>query len=80
MDHGGQARPERRRGFLGEMRQAVRRGSAGRVNVPPPAGRAERLGLAPPGPAASQVEALSHVSAGVDSPESSRSGSVSGRL
>jgi hypothetical protein len=50
--------PGRRRGFLGEMRDAVKRGSAGPANVPAPAGRAERLGLAPPGTAASQAEAL----------------------
>jgi hypothetical protein len=48
----------RRRGFLGEMREAARRGSAGRVSAAPPAGRAERLGLAAPDPAASQAEAL----------------------
>jgi hypothetical protein len=48
----------RRRGFLGEMRDAVKRGSAGPVNAPAPAGRAEWLGLAPPGTAGSQAEAL----------------------
>jgi len=58
VDQEGQASPGRRRGFLGEMRDAVRRGSAGPVTAAPPAGRAVRLGLAPPGPAASQAEAL----------------------
>ena len=58
MDDRGQALPGRRRGFLGEMRDAVRRGSAGPVTAAAPPGRAERLGLAPPGPGASQAEAL----------------------
>jgi hypothetical protein len=48
----------RRRGFLGELRDAAKRGSAGPVNAPASAGRAERLGLAPPGTAGSQAEAL----------------------
>jgi hypothetical protein len=58
MDHSGRARPERQRGFLGEMRDAVRRGSAGPVTVGVPAGRAGRLGMAPPGTSGSQAEAL----------------------
>ena len=58
MDHSGQARPGRQRGFFGEMRAAVKRGSAGSLSMAPPAGRAERLGLAAPGRAGSQAEAL----------------------
>ncbi len=58
MDHLGPPSPGRRRGFLGEMRDAVGRGSAGRVTTVPPAGRAERLGMTPPDAAASQAEAL----------------------
>jgi hypothetical protein len=50
--------PGRRRGFLGEMRDAVKRGSAGPLNAPASAGRAERLGMTPPGTGASQAEAL----------------------
>ena len=55
MDRSG---PGRRRGFLGEMRDAVKRGSAGPLNAPAPAGRAERLGMTPPRTGASQAEAL----------------------